>query len=95
MPTCLICRQASICDDHKLKYKSHIILTSYPTSSDGFNAKQARISQKQINSGTNDVRTELYGCLLWLKFFAIPFRSRAEPAERSKLRARGGLRYWI
>ena len=31
-------------------------------------------------------------CLPKLKFFAVPFRSRAEPAKRSKLRAgrRGG-----
>ena len=34
---------------------------------------QARTFHKQIDSGTNDVRTEFYGCSLKLKSFAIQF----------------------
>ena len=53
---------------------------------------QSRIFRKQIEQQPNDVRTELCGCSLWLEISTVSFRSRAELAERSKLRAAGGIR---
>ena len=48
---------------------------------------QARTSRKQRDQQPNDVRTEFRGCLLKLKISTVPFRSRAELAKRSNLRA--------
>ena len=48
---------------------------------------QARTFCKQIEQQPNDVRTEFCGYSLKLKLFAVPFRFRAELAERSNLRA--------
>ena len=57
-----------------------------------YDAPQLKNFRKQIDRQPNDVRTEFHGCLLKLEVFAIPFRSRAELAKRSKLRAGGGKR---
>ena len=75
----------------KLK-RSQARISHKPVGVGTFDAPQLKNTHKQIDQQPNDVSTELYGCWLKLKILTIQFRSRAELAKRSNLRAAGGKR---